>query len=109
MANKPNQGMGMRMNMSGGLSGIPDQQMRIAPPVATTVEDALAYNLESQRTILGEDALADLGNYLGTQDHQRPYTDAQVTQHMRSLGYEFTRREAALGRVILKSRERHSD
>ena len=94
MTQGPIQGMFM-----GGRRGpplLPLQQMKIMPPIANSLEEALAH--APSRKPLSPEAIELARNYLS---QGKRYSDRKVIRYMADQGYQFTRSDVTIARALI--------
>jgi hypothetical protein len=94
----------MIMDLLGGSGGKPwlGQIQTITPPVANTLEEAVA-NTRRKKNPFTRKALGAFRAYLAVEDPKNPYSDRQIIDFMSQKGYNFTRRDIAYVRTLIES------
>ncbi len=107
MANQPPR-PGLRMELSG--RGELRQELRLAPPIADSLEEA-ASRVQQREDRLDDSVLRAVALYVRSEDQKRPYTDRQIFTAMLNEGYAIEQAEVARARFTLgikPSSERYS-
>lgn len=98
------------MRMVGGGKGQSGESLRlltttsVSPPIANTLEAAVAKAPRVRHTKISEEAMRTFHKYLHTENPNKPYSDSQIINYLQDQGYKWTRRKVALGKAILRSR-----
>ena len=94
----------IRFGLLGGSGGEPwlGQITTITPPVANTLEEAVAHSSKKENR-LSRLVLNKFRAYLANENPKKPYSDRQVIDYMSQQGYEITRSDIAYGRAIMES------
>src|SRR3989344_5762984 len=77
------------------------QQMTITPPIANTLEEAVAEAPRKKSTNIREAELNAIRDYLTTENPNKPYSDKKVLAYMKEQGYQVNQGQLLLARSIL--------
>lgn len=110
MANQPPRpGLRMELRM-GGQRQVQRQELRLAPPIADTLEEA-AGHVQQRDNRLNDRVLGSIANCIRYEDQKRPYTDGEILTAVLNEGYRLEQADVARARFILgikPSSERYS-
>lgn len=102
-------GPGLSMGISG--RGELHGRLIMTPPIANTLDAAIANAPHLKSRELSDEVLEAIGTYVRSEDPTKPYTDAQVLEYMKSQGHGLlAQRDIALARQklgISPSQERY--
>ncbi len=102
----PRPGLRMEQTQRGEMR----QELRLAPPVADTLEEA-ASRVQQRDSRLDDSVLRSIANYIRSEDQKGPYTDRQILTAMLNKGYVIEQADVARARFTLgikPSSERYS-
>ncbi|MBS3135250.1 hypothetical protein J4406_02690 [Candidatus Woesearchaeota archaeon] len=77
---------------------ITDLQLLVSPPIANTSEAVVSIDLKRKSRELSDNVLSEIIYFIRDENHTTPYTDSQICNHLKGLGYKIIRDDVALAR-----------